>query len=469
MAAKCRDCVFRRFEGMWLVIVLTVACLVGNKPDPHVHARPLVVKLAPVVVETLRCIFAPENAKEYSDTLLTEKLQSSLLELLKKLLSATSKAEGSHGMLNPIRLLTEERAVFDFVEYLPTIYTKDESYVAYFAYLVEMLGFRVEDPHSDAFIRQTLCIVKNFIVVRMMPLGLVKRLVPVVYPRFAGIISLRFQNDACKTLLFNAKDSQPLWYDVGELFVQISTYLVNPQMFKETYTPPKLSPEKDQQQQQQEDASSEEQKDSAAALSTALASPEFETRKTAILADKELQDLAWGQIIKLIKEMLRVPDGALNSLDRALAEEVIKKSQDLDVALVNFILRVLLPSSAGLSKESQQELVSLIDNGCTAFYSTFGASSSSQARAGDTLSKFCISTLISLCSSVEPKDQSISISNFAEIKQKIAAITTPVLINRCKAIFHKYMADEKRSGQVPLPRYDSHPSHTVWIGRGVRT
>ena len=312
--------------------------------------------------------------------------------------------------------------MFDFVEYLPSIYSKQESYTAYFSYLLDMLTFRMDDPHSDAFVRRALEIIKDFIILREMPAGLARVLVPQLYPRFAAVISLRFVNEACKTLLGNAKDAQPLWYDVGEKFVQISTYLVNPQMFKEKY------------------------EENSTAEGKLMPTESFEKRKKELLENKELQGVVWENIIRLIKEMLKVSDSSLNALDKALAENVIKKSQDLDVTLINFILKVLLPSSEGLGKENQQELINLIDNGCTAFYSSFNSSSSSQNRAGDSLSKFCISTLLSLCANESEEGK------FAEIKRKIAAITTPVLINRCKAIFCRYMADEKRSGQVPLPK-----------------
>ncbi len=439
MAGKCRDCVFARFDEMWRVFMSSVACVVAEKPDPRAHARSMVVKLVPSIIETFACIFTPENAKDFPHAVLADRIQTGLLELMKKLLAATSRAEGAHGISSPIKLLSEEKTMFDFVETLPVIYAKEDSYAAYFDFLLDMLVFRIDDPHSDAFIRRAIAIIRDFIIARNMSLGLVKRLIPQLYPRFGTIISLRFQNDACKTLLFNAKDSQPLWYAVGERFVQVSSYLVNPQMFKDNFRTSGLARE----------PTADSTGETATSLKEALGAEGFGDRVKALMGDKELQDLVWDQIIKLIKGILRVSDASLNSLDRALAEEVVKKSQDLDITLVNFILKVLLPSSSGLPKESQEDLINLIDNGCTAFYSSFGASSSSQNRAGDTLSKFCISTLIGLCtaSSNEAKED-----RFAEVKRKIATITTPVLVNRCKAIFRKYMADERRSGQVPLPK-----------------
>ncbi len=39
-----------------------------------------------------------------------------------------------------------------------------------------------------------------------------------------------------------------------------------------------------------------------------------------------------------------------------------------------------------------------------------------------------------------------------EIRRKIATITTPVLINRCRDTLKKYTSDEQKSGSMTLPR-----------------
>ncbi len=441
MVTKCKTCVYHKFDETWRIFVESINWIINDKPGTHAHARPLVIKLTPVIVDSFKTIFSSEVTAEHGPVL-SEKIQASLYVLLRKMLGATSVSEGLHGISNPIKLLTEERTVFDFIEYLPTIFNKPELYHTYFNFLLEFLNFRVENPHSDAFIRRVLGIIKNSVVVHNLGLELVKGLVPKLYPKFATIISLRFQNDACKMLLFNAKDSQPLWYEVGEFFVNISTFLVSPKMYKEVA-------EAGVEEPVVKVAETEETAAGNANVAAVVSSENFAKRTAEILNDKELQEVAWSHVIKLLKEILKVSDSALNLLDKGLAEEVIKKSQDLDITLINFILKVLLPSSGNLPKESQQELINLIDHGCTAFNTTFSNTSTHSRSGGDTLSKFCISTLIGLCSSTESTAE-----EFISVKQKIATITTPVLINRCKAIFHKYMADEKRSGQVPLPKFD---------------
>jgi len=442
MVTKCKICVYRRFEETWKIYIDSINWIINDKPNTSTtaHARPLVIKLTPTIVESFKTIFSAEIAKE-CELVLNEKVLSSLYQLIRKILSSTSVLEGLHGITNPIRLIGEERSLFEFIEYLPKIFMKEEAFNGYFEFLIEFLNFKIDDPHSDGFIRKVLLIIKNYVVAYGLPKDLVKGLIKKLYPKFSQIIGLRFQNDICKILLFNAKECQPLWYDVGEFFVNFSTYLASPKIFKEAVPIMEES--------SKEPRFNEEVLVPPVNYMEIVKSEEFNKRTQELLEDKELQELVWDQIIKLIKEILKVSDSSLNNLDRAIAEEVIKKSQELDITLINFILKTLLPSSSNLRKEAQQELINLIDNGCTAFNTSFSGSST-HSRPGDTLSKFCISTLLSLCNSSEDVEK-----EFLTVKQKIATITTPVLVNRCKAIFHKYMADEKRSGQVPLPKYFS--------------
>jgi len=41
---------------------------------------------------------------------------------------------------------------------------------------------------------------------------------------------------------------------------------------------------------------------------------------------------------------------------------------------------------------------------------------------------------------------------YAKIKIKIAKMTTPILIKRCKEILRKFLDDEIKNGTMPLPR-----------------
>eukprot|EP00826_Nyctotherus_ovalis_P017560 TRINITY_DN15176_c0_g1_i3.p2 TRINITY_DN15176_c0_g1~~TRINITY_DN15176_c0_g1_i3.p2 ORF type:complete len:192 (+),score=39.47 TRINITY_DN15176_c0_g1_i3:105-680(+) len=164
--------------------------------------------------------------------------------------------------------------------------------------------------------------------------------------------------------------------------------------------------------------------------------------KSEIVKDSEVQELVWERLVHAIKSLLGVSISSFEKLGKSLMREVAKKSQDLDLILMNFVLKVLLPSSASLSTSLQTELITIIDSCCTPLSTSLNVPNTTEF-----LPKFCINTLIDLCDSREA-----AATEFISVKQKVASITTKVLIERCKAILRKYIADEKRSEENPLPR-----------------
>ena len=57
--------------------------------------------------------------------------------------------------------------------------------------------------------------------------------------------------------------------------------------------------------------------------------------------------------------------------NKAVVEDVVKSSQDLDMQAMNFITNSLLPNCSDIKdKEFQSTLVSIIDNGCNSVYSS---------------------------------------------------------------------------------------------------
>lgn len=129
--------------------------------------------------------------------------------------------------------------------------------------------------------------------------------------------------------------------------------------------------------------------------------------------------------------------------------------------VMNFITNSLLPNVADFNdKEFYQTLVGIIDNGCNSVYSSQRLQSSSSSSASpfsNSLSKYCLNNLFELCryqqvSSVIEEESGINQRKIHEIRKKIATITTPVLINRCRDTLKKYSQDEMKSGSIQLPR-----------------
>jgi len=51
------------------------------------------------------------------------------------------------------------------------------------------------------------------------------------------------------------------------------------------------------------------------------------------------------------------------------------------------------------------------------------------------------------------KEVTTNADDYVKIKIKIAKMSTPILIKRCKETLKKFLDDEIKSGAMPLPRY----------------
>lgn len=160
----------------------------------------------------------------------------------------------------------------------------------------------------------------------------------------------------------------------------------------------------------------------------------------------------------MVKHHLLFSPDKVSDHNKAVIEDVVKSSQDLDMQVMNFITNSLLPNCTDINdKDFHQTLVGIIDSGCNSVYSSQKFTSGSTNSAfGNSLSKYCLNNLFELCrcqSSLQIDEESdLNERRIYEIRKKIATITTPVLINRCRDSLKKYAYDEQKSGSISLPR-----------------
>ena len=124
--------------------------------------------------------------------------------------------------------------------------------------------------------------------------------------------------------------------------------------------------------------------------------------------------------------------------------------------MINFIVNILLPNSLHITKQMHIRLLILLDIGSSLENESNNESSGSVTSS---ISKVCISNLFELCKFKTPEvlKREINVQNFnpddyVKIKEKIAKMCTPILIKRCKEILKKFLADEIKSGSMPLSR-----------------
>lgn len=354
----------------------------------------------------------------------------------------------------------------------------NEIHSIYFNFMLGYLKFSLEDPHSDAFIRRILSIIEHHIVTHSIPLDLLKKAIPMLYSKISELIGLRNQGTAFKLLLYNSKDIQPLWYAVGLHFINISAFLINPRIYKIEYgvidqihveEDEKLNPfplaeelnpnpnEEEKEKNIEEEVKLVKKKSETVrkkpVLGIILPIEDSQERKSSLdnikkisteANDDEIRQLVWPLTMNIIRDILSFNKNALTAIAPSLVEDVINKSQDLGINAINFIIKILIPSTEYSQTEQQNDLINLIDSGCTLFAPTFAHHN---IQEKESLTKHCIYTLIEICSVTEEAD-----SQRTELKQKIAILAVPYLINRCKAKLETFLNEETRNGLTPLPK-----------------
>jgi hypothetical protein len=164
----------------------------------------------------------------------------------------------------------------------------------------------------------------------------------------------------------------------------------------------------------------------------------------------------WKVIIEAYDMIFRQRDSLFKNMKKSHKELVSKSSSEMKISIINFIVNILLPNSLHISKQMQIRLLILLDIGSSLESESNNESSGSVASS---ISKVCISNLFELCRFKTPEvlKREINVQNFnpddyVKIKEKIAKMCTPILIKRCKEILKKFLADEIKSGSMPLSR-----------------
>lgn len=83
ISAKTNDCFYKKFEDLWAVIERCLSSILSQKEDHKSLLRPLLGKLISSIIDTFKCLFCYENAKEF-EIVQSEKMQANLYNVLQK-------------------------------------------------------------------------------------------------------------------------------------------------------------------------------------------------------------------------------------------------------------------------------------------------------------------------------------------------------------------------------------------------
>ena len=174
------------------------------------------LKICPMVIETLQKLYNKQTLEVLEDHLkgivrgsdkelllvLVEKQTVSVILNMLEMILNTSKAAENLQSFGTNKLLTEERAVFDFVESLNDFYyLKTDTQQLFNDFLLRFTEYKCE-LRQEAFIKRSFSIFYSALLRGRVQKAVLKDIVPKMLDRMKELIDLRYDNQACVTLVF---------------------------------------------------------------------------------------------------------------------------------------------------------------------------------------------------------------------------------------------------------------------------
>ena len=409
----------------------------SERQDSHSIAKPVHLKLSAVLIDSLKEIYSSDNVDDFP-ILLSRNCVDTLLALLRKIITCSKTSEGFPGMTAAGKLLGEEKLAFEFIERVaPTLRQREETFEAYLQYLLDFLDYRPSETRMEVFVRRSLSIVNNLILRGDFDAATLKAFLPRLYEKIGALINLRYDSEACMSIGFQLKSTNNLFYTSGLYALNISSFLINPESFKqrmESYFESTQSKKSDTQKRipaynpflSAEASGStggpgghlrragEELLGGADIMFSSSAGLEFNLSDPSQIASAEViresvsgevQELVWKIVMEFLEETLVTRGEKVDEINKQIQADIMKCSQELDMQVMNFIINSMLPNCSEVSKHLQHKLIAIIDSGCNSYHVNYaghgasfaGGGGSSAPSAGNSLSRYCISNLFELC------------------------------------------------------------------------
>lgn len=371
------------------------------------------------VIEILKEIFV-KNQTLYNVFAEAKSLER-LLAFLVMLLKSARSVEGISNT-NPQKHLMDEKAVFDFLELLNTQVKSQQACNTYHNNLLQFVKYDLSDLHSEAHCRRVLEILEVFYNNKSKDKDIsLKELVIYLIKETSYLCCLRNKNEYVTVLMKNNKLPMQLWhFTVYQLVKILKVVLCN-------------------------NAELDGSDKSINVLN------DKEENKTPMVSGSSNE--IWEAAINCFEILFKQSEGGYKNITRSLIEDLLKSCQEMEVLVINFIVNHLLPHSLKIPKEKQIKLLNLLDLGCNFDYNS---SSISGSVSSGSISKVCISNLFDLCSfkneELMRKEVKENADDYVKIKIKIAKMSTPILLRRCKEILKSYFDDELNYGSMPLQK-----------------
>ena len=354
----------------------------------------------------------------------------------------------------------EDDRIFLYIESMINLLATKEQYEIYFSFLLSFMDFKLEEFHVECYIHRVLNIIERQIGYFSFPVETLIKYIPLLYSKILYLGNLRYKYDITN---FGS-----LWYDAGVHLLDISGLLIdinyNPKLYSIFNVSTRVSESKpmarmlkksntrniseaDNLRKERLPVNKNPRLSMPAVDDNVIEirniMPKITFQKTDIINNSHLKEVIWKSTLDCLNELININTNSLLLLEKQLAEEIIRKSQDLGIAIIEFSCETLVPNTDDLPDEELKLLVEIFNIGSTICNTL--VSLNFKNFCIDILSKKCIDIFFDIC-----QDDGNLISSG---RKRIIKIAAPILIERSKEIIKNYLIDEKHSGLIPLSRY----------------
>ena len=451
------------------------------------------------IINNLKLVFCN---KEFHPIMNNQKIFETLIKTVKALIISALNNEGTKAKMQTEHLLKDEEQVFSFIDEVQNLIlkynynlnkekdneenkennmnikidleqyeneieaeneennikgeNKSENYVEtekiiilFSEFLISYLIIDINNLHSEALCRKVLDQFVTFYTSEYLSVSIIQKILPLFIAKCRDLILLRQKSELVSTI-FTVKEEFDRMNEKKEASMNKKYGDYNNFLIGGFLNEPNFSKEKFGHEEKEFIWQYASEK-----LIKILTYVIIQNNKEQNYEKYNLEEI-WKVIIEAYDMIFRQRDSVFKNMKKSHKELVSKSSSEMKISIINFIVNILLPNSLHINKQMQIRLLILLDIGSSLENESNNESSGSVTSS---ISKVCISNLFELCKFKTPEvlKREINVQNFnpddyVKIKEKIAKMCTPILIKRCKEILKKFLADEIKSGSMPLSR-----------------
>lgn len=336
--------------------------------------------------------------------------------------------------------MTDNKTVYEFVEKIPITLCdgNDDMVKQYFQFIVHIIGLPVVDKFTDLVIRKITAILELIITNKVFDESVYFPYLPAVFEKIRNVLCLRCDSEFLALMVNTSKNTLPIWLHITEHFHNIANYVL------EYFS-----------------------------LEVKNAKEKGEPLSEEVLAR---QRTLTNQIIQIYEVVLKSAEKSfgmnlysfivltylLDNISKSLLVEIKKNWFEMDMKFINSIGNTLIPNFSLMDPELLWKLIHILDF-TFSFYSkntifneqagSYNASYGKDPAANSTISKITLEILFKISEGCQ--DDVENGQNQGDEGQKrvnLSKLATKKLILKCKRILARYVYDDQRSGNMPLPK-----------------